>query len=181
MVIVDAPRSTPKPLPHIATQAPLLFCPPMFGPLSRSEKKMRGAVCADKPGGQRKRSKRKRNRDEEKNLMKELIEIYLTCQRTGSTIPHPYHPSSPVPAYRESVVRFFRNPRHPRVSAVNSRLISVYQWLAFVFVHDQFCGSPPFRMCTDNLIVARVFPSASARHSISCVPFVSPFGESSRT
>jgi hypothetical protein len=37
----------PKPLPQIVTHTPLLFWPPVFGPLSRSEKKMRGAICAD--------------------------------------------------------------------------------------------------------------------------------------
>src|SRR5579859_7461346 len=52
MVTVEAPRSVPKPLPQIVTQTPWFFCPPVLGPLSRSEKKMLGgivAACADEP------------------------------------------------------------------------------------------------------------------------------------
>src|SRR5690349_9317067 len=42
MVTVEPPRCAPKPLPQIVTQTPWFFCPPVLGPLSRSEKKMRG-------------------------------------------------------------------------------------------------------------------------------------------
>src|SRR5690349_9234409 len=42
IVTVEEPRSAPKPLPQIVTQTPWFFCPPVLGPLSRSEKKMRG-------------------------------------------------------------------------------------------------------------------------------------------
>jgi hypothetical protein len=44
MVTVELPRAAPKPLPQIVTQAPRFFCPPVFGPLSRSEKKMLGEL-----------------------------------------------------------------------------------------------------------------------------------------
>src|SRR5437868_4196244 len=50
MVTVDPPRSAPKPLPQIVTQAPWFFCPAVLGPLSRSEKKMRGGVWAGAGG-----------------------------------------------------------------------------------------------------------------------------------
>src|SRR6266481_1080897 len=41
-VTVELPLAAPKPFPQIVTHAPLLFCPPVFGPLSRSEKKILG-------------------------------------------------------------------------------------------------------------------------------------------
>src|SRR5215470_5704398 len=47
MVTEEVPCVAPKPLPQIVTQTPLLFWPPVLGPLSRSEKKIRGADCAD--------------------------------------------------------------------------------------------------------------------------------------
>src|SRR5215467_9819674 len=43
-VTVELPRAAPKPLPQIVTKAPRFFCPPVFGPLSRSEKKMLGEL-----------------------------------------------------------------------------------------------------------------------------------------
>src|SRR5260221_899569 len=47
MVTEEVPCVAPKPLPQMVTHAPLLFWPPVMGPLSRSEKKMRGgALCA---------------------------------------------------------------------------------------------------------------------------------------
>src|SRR5213075_630933 len=46
-VTVAAPCVAPKPLPQMVTQTPLLLWPPALGPLSKSEKKMRGgAACA---------------------------------------------------------------------------------------------------------------------------------------
>src|SRR5437899_212811 len=48
MVTEDVPCVAPNPFPQRVTHAPLLFCPPVLGPLSRSEKKMRGgALCAE--------------------------------------------------------------------------------------------------------------------------------------
>jgi hypothetical protein len=66
MVTVEEPRSAPKPLPQIVTQTPRFFCPPLLGPLSRSEKKMRGPDWAARESGS---ARRKTN--ENKNFMKE--------------------------------------------------------------------------------------------------------------
>src|SRR5690242_9218820 len=46
MVTEEVPCVAPNPLPQRVTHVPLLFWPPVLGPLSRSEKKMRGgALC----------------------------------------------------------------------------------------------------------------------------------------
>src|SRR5579864_3400806 len=50
IVTVEAPRDAPKPLPQIVTQTPWFFCPPILGPLSRSEKKMRGGIVVVRLG-----------------------------------------------------------------------------------------------------------------------------------
>src|SRR5579864_7805362 len=68
IVTVEPPRSAPKPLPQIVTQTPWFFCPPMWGPLSRSEKKMWGWAWAARDSG----SMRK-NISAKENFMKEYL------------------------------------------------------------------------------------------------------------
>src|SRR5450432_6012 len=41
-LIVELPRSAPKPFPQMVTHSPALFSPPVLGPDSRSEKNTRG-------------------------------------------------------------------------------------------------------------------------------------------
>src|SRR5579859_1616717 len=72
MVTRERPRSAPKFLPQIVTQTPLLFLPPVLGPLSRSEKKMRGGAgkgaCAESRG-ETVASNRRKNKEDFMNLL----------------------------------------------------------------------------------------------------------------
>jgi hypothetical protein len=69
MVTLEEPRAAPKPLPQIVTQTPWFFCPPLFGPLSRSEKKMLGGIV----WAVRETGSARRKTSKGKNFMKEYL------------------------------------------------------------------------------------------------------------